>query len=782
VLETEKRMIGTVPVLELTGRFDGHGAAVFEQEVESLDLENCSLVLDVSRVNYVSSMGLRALLKTQKSLKRKGHGVIFATVPPFMQKVLELSGLLQHFTCASGPEEAVGIAAREFPSIKVREEKTLHGRTYRITDFEATSAILDMWGSPAMDRGQGIGPEDLANLPLLDLGICFGIGGFGQDRDSASQALGEFVAAGGMAAVVPAGPYGEPDYLLGEDPTGSEVFTPSAAGFTGAPACCLVCSEKDPIPLSELVDEVLEATGWDAGEGNSMVGMVLFAGLRKVTASRYARPADIPAAHTLQEIIAGAQGMLCIGIAASRGLQRSQDGVDLPWFLTRGCFTTGKSNSFHGHALFLGKFDQDSLSPDLGENLACLKNLDMFAGAGHLEPGTEVLDHSVWLYRLSESRRGSEKLLKIEVEQPFSEQWDQITRRLFPDARRVVLDPLHGGYMGKTFRVIPYARDGRRMLPSVLKLGPEAVIEREVRAFHEHVEKYILNNSTSIMGRGSSGEWGGIRYTFVGIGGPESRLTWLTEHYRNSPAEEVLTLLERLFTHILKPWYGQPRWEEIRPYAEHNPIQLFPHILEDGEKATSVSAEDKILRCPELNRELPNPFHFLKHGYPARKNSVFLWYRCITHGDLNMQNVLLDELENLFIIDFSETRVRNAVSDFARLEVIVKIEMTRMQGESDLKSLLEFEEALVSASRLGETTPFRYEGDDPMVEKAYRVVSLLRGYADRVTLFEENIIPYFLALLEWTYPIVSYRSANLLQKRFAAYSAGLIVQRIMELE
>lgn len=772
MLETEKRMIGTVPVLELRGRFDGHGAAVFEQEVESLDLDTCSLVLDVSRVNYVSSMGLRALLKAQKGLKRKGHGVILASVPPFMQKVLELSGLLQHFTCASGPDEAIGIAAREFPPLKVREEKTPNGRKYRITDFEANSAILDMWGNPVMDQGQGIGPESLTNLTLLDLGMGFGIGGFGQDRDSASQALGEFVAAGGMAAVVPAGPYGEPDYLLVEDPTGSELFTASAAGFAGTPACYLECNEKDPIPLAQLVDEVLEATGLDAGEGNSLVGMVLFAELRKVMGSRNERPGDIP----------GAQGMLCIGIAASRGLERSPDGVDLPWFLTRGCFHTGKGNSFHGHALFLSKFDRNSLSPDLEENLPGLKNLDLFAGVAHLEPGTEVLDHRVWLYRLSESRRGSEKLLKIEVEQPFSVPWDQITRRLFPDAQKVVLDPLHGGYMGKTFRVIPYARDGRRMLPSVLKLGTEAVIEREVRAFHEHVEKYILNNSTSIMGRASSGEWGGIRYTFVGIGGPESRLTWLAEHYRNRPAAEVLTLLERLFTHILKPWYGQPRWEEIRPYTEHNPIQLFPDILEDGGKVTGVSEEEEILRCPELNRELPNPFHFLKRGYRARKDSVFLWYRCITHGDLNMQNVLLDESENLFIIDFSETRVRNAVSDFARLEVIVKIEMTRMQGESDLKSLLEFEEGLASASRLGETAPFRYRGDDPMVEKAYRVVSLLRGYADRVTLFEENIIPYFLALLEWTYPIVSYRSATLLQKRFAAYSAGLIVQRILELE
>ena len=41
----------------------------------------------------------------------------------------------------------------------------------------------------------------------------------------------------------------------------------------------------------------------------------------------------------------------------------------------------------------------------------------------------------------------------------------------------------------------------------------------------------------------------------------------------------------------------------------------------------------------------------------------------------------------------------------------------------------------------------------------------------RVTLFETDIVLYLLALLEWTYPVVSYRDANCLQKRFSAYTA-----------
>ena len=53
-----------------------------------------------------------------------------------------------------------------------------------------------------------------------------------------------------------------------------------------------------------------------------------------------------------------------------------------------------------------------------------------------------------------------------------------------------------------------------------------------------------------------------------------------------------------------------------------------------------------------------------------------LWYRAITHGDLNLRNVLVDERDNLYVIDFSETTTRNAVADFARLEPILKLELS----------------------------------------------------------------------------------------------------------
>ncbi len=162
MLESQKRMIGKAPVLELKGRFDSHGATVFQKEVASPDLAADSFVLDVSQVNYLSSMGVRALLKTQKALKSRGGGIILAGVPPFLQKVMELSGILVHFSCSPSLEEAVQLVSQRLPSTGHLDEKILDGRRYLIRQFEAGGATLDTWGNPAPAPGKLTSPQALA--------------------------------------------------------------------------------------------------------------------------------------------------------------------------------------------------------------------------------------------------------------------------------------------------------------------------------------------------------------------------------------------------------------------------------------------------------------------------------------------------------------------------------------------------------------------------------------------------------------------------------------------
>ena len=99
-----------------------------------------------------------------------------------------------------------------------------------------------------------------------------------------------------------------------------------------------------------------------------------------------------------------------------------------------------------------------------------------------------------------------------------------------------------------------------------------------------------------------------------------------------------------------------------------------------------------------------------------------------------------------------------------------------------MKELLEFELGLAKACSLDAIPAFDYKGNDPLVDKAYKLICLMRQFAKTVTIFETNIIPYWLAMLEWTFSVVCYIGVNPLIKKYAVYSAAVICEKIDELE
>lgn len=90
---TEKRN-GTVVVLGASGRIDHQTADAFRQALEPY-LENCSadgdrLAIDMSKVDYVSSVGLRALLLASKKAGAQKGKIAVAAMPPSVSEVFRI--------------------------------------------------------------------------------------------------------------------------------------------------------------------------------------------------------------------------------------------------------------------------------------------------------------------------------------------------------------------------------------------------------------------------------------------------------------------------------------------------------------------------------------------------------------------------------------------------------------------------------------------------------------------------------------------------------------------
>ena len=661
-----------VPVLSVDGRLDARGAAEFNEVCAGIPAGISHVVLDLTRTDYISSVGLGSLMMLEKSLNRRHGRAILAGVTPFVEKVLAATGVLKLFQRASLVSEALELALGGMSSVSASAEHKLNGRSYRMVPHAGGQCFLELWGDFAE------APKDLRSVfgllragatrppvptTLGEMGFAFGIGGFGK-ADLPADAIGPFVSAGGFAGVLSGSGHPVADFVVSERPAELEFAVSAAAGFCGDAECTVQVTGPEPARLEEIMHDIAELMGRRASGG---LGFVM----------QLREPVEV----------------LVVGLFSP------------------------ESNELHACGLAYGT--TFTLMPKL-EDLAAVMIVD---------GETAVQSGSIALYLPAKLRLGVDKRLQIQVEggAALEQDWREMICRLYEDCSRVILTPLTGGYNAKTFRVAGYDKDGRRLMPTVLKIGQPEMIRREEEAHRAYVQRFILNNSTTIMGTASAGSWAAMRYNFVGIAGPDTRLSWMLDYYLSRPTADVLALMHRLYTQILKPWYGQPRWEPVDLYADHTPLHLFPNLCEHAQRDFGFSPEAETIVCEELGIELPNPFRFLRTEYPKRAGKPRLWYQAINHGDLNLKNVLVDEQENLYVIDFSETRPRNIVSDFARMESILKFQVLRIENAGELARMVEFEQGLAEVERLEDVPPNRYRGDNPEVAKVYAVICQLRS-------------------------------------------------------
>jgi len=94
---TEKRQNGVV-ILVPKGRLDSNTSDDFEKRLLGLvGAGETSLIIDFKDLDYISSAGLRVLLKTAKELKRKNGQLVFCAVKDYIREIFELSGFVSFF-------------------------------------------------------------------------------------------------------------------------------------------------------------------------------------------------------------------------------------------------------------------------------------------------------------------------------------------------------------------------------------------------------------------------------------------------------------------------------------------------------------------------------------------------------------------------------------------------------------------------------------------------------------------------------------------------------------
>ncbi len=105
-MQITESAVGGVTVAVLDGRLDTTTAPAAEAQLLGMIGAGTKLVADLSKVNYVSSAGLRILLKAAKQAKQEGGGFALAAPQAPVREVLDISGFDKILAIGATREEA----------------------------------------------------------------------------------------------------------------------------------------------------------------------------------------------------------------------------------------------------------------------------------------------------------------------------------------------------------------------------------------------------------------------------------------------------------------------------------------------------------------------------------------------------------------------------------------------------------------------------------------------------------------------------------------------------
>ncbi|MEF8714696.1 MAG: STAS domain-containing protein [Accumulibacter sp.] len=106
-IEVEASPRDGMTVVVVAGEIDGSSAPSLQNKILPLLRENDSLILDLNRVTYMSSAGLRMLLLLYRQAAAHNGRVALAGLAESIRDTMEITGFLKFFTVANSVEAAL---------------------------------------------------------------------------------------------------------------------------------------------------------------------------------------------------------------------------------------------------------------------------------------------------------------------------------------------------------------------------------------------------------------------------------------------------------------------------------------------------------------------------------------------------------------------------------------------------------------------------------------------------------------------------------------------------
>lgn len=275
--------------LRLTGRLDATWAEHVGNTIENaVRAGSHQIILNFAAVDYISSLGIRVVLKHFKQLKSVNGNLSISSPSDAARTILEAAGL-----------EALlmkPVAEKAAPATpKLAKQLTRDGAIFQAYPQAASAPLsCSFVGHPERIGMAGFTESDCRSRSFPGGTFGLGLGAFGEGFADCRNRFGEFLAAGGCAITLPTNdPHALPDYVVEEGALIPRVETLYALAGKGDFSLMVrfdpVAEGPGMIGVSDLIGVLLELSG---GEAVGFAVLAEAAGL--VGAALRKSPADVP--------------------------------------------------------------------------------------------------------------------------------------------------------------------------------------------------------------------------------------------------------------------------------------------------------------------------------------------------------------------------------------------------------------------------------------------------------------------------------------------------------
>jgi ADP-ribose pyrophosphatase len=323
---------------------------------------------------------------------------------------------------------------------------------------------------------------------------------------------------------------------------------------------------------------------------------------------------------------------------------------------------------------------------------------------------------------------------------------------------RAELKPLQGGYTGSLLFLANGWKGASRTEPMVLKVDRYEQMRRELEGYRA-VKDLLGKNVPTFTYPVTLGDSTGVGMELAAM---EGRPETLQDCFESAEGDEsvarFMRRLQKALDLLVDKLYHNTRVVSlVAPYrrCELHTQQQIDWLLENAGLIVEYAAQ---AGSPEMPMPVAGIGNMLR--LTAGNEDGIESETCLAHGDLNLKNVICDDADNVWFIDWTHSDLHPVELDFAKVENDVKFVMSRQFAPDDLSRLRRFEEYLlehrepVEASRLPETLAFvRW---DLRFRKILDAVRRIRVACFSLKADRDDWLVYRIALLRYALHTLSF--------------------------